>query len=271
VNDEAIDDTDDPIDDTNDRVDGTDDPIDDTNDRVDDTDDPIDDTNDRVDDTDNPIDDTNDRVDDTDDPIDDTNDPVDDTGDVNDSMNSTIARYRAELLKWNARVNLIGPEAREHLDDHIAEAIAAAEILKPQGEVLDFGSGGGLPAIPMAILSPDAHFHLVEADQKKWAFLKHVVRECGLKAQVHGDRLQRLLGRFPANLRFSLVTSRAVGAPEEWVPSLKDHLGDGARIALFQGTPDVPPISGFEEQPAVKLPRGESNYLALLTFHVEQS
>jgi len=180
-----------------------------------------------------------------------------------------LAIYKSELLKWNAKVNLIGPEAREHLDEHIAEAIAAAGILKPKGEVLDFGSGGGLPAIPMAILSPDARFHLVEADQKKWAFLKHVVRECGLNSQVHGDRLQRLLGRLPATLRFSLVTSRAVGAPEEWVPSLKNHLEPGARIALFQGTADAPRISSFEEQPAVKLPRGESNYLVLLTFHVE--
>jgi len=182
-----------------------------------------------------------------------------------------LAIYQSELLKWNAKVNLIGPEAREHLDEHIAEAIAAARILKPKGEVLDFGSGGGLPAIPMAIVSSEARFHLVEADQKKWAFLKHVVRECGLNSLVYGDRLARLLGRLPANLRFSLVVSRAVGNPEEWVPSLKDHLADDARVALFQGTPDAPDIAGFHRQAAVKLPRGESNYLAMLAFHVEQS
>ena len=176
--------------------------------------------------------------------------------------------YRTELLKWNQRVNLIGPEARAHLDEHIQEALAAAEILKPAGNVLDVGSGGGLPAIPMAIVSPEARFHLVEADQKKWAFLKHVVRECGLNAVVHGDRLQRLLGRLP---RFSLVVSRAVGFAEEWVPLLGEHLEDGARVALFQGTPDAPEIAGFRREPAVRLPRGSSNYLAMLTFHVEHS
>ena|ERR1051325_4269683 len=185
-------------------------------------------------------------------------------------MNSRIARYKSELLKWNAKVNLIGPEARANLDEHIEEAIAAAEILQPRGEVLDFGSGGGLPAIPMAIVSPRTRFHLVEADQKKWAFLKHVVRECGLNSLVYGDRLARLLGRLPADLRFSLVVSRAVGNPEEWVPSLKSHLEDGARVALFQGTPDAPEIAGFRRENAVRLPRGESNYLAMLMFHVEQ-
>ena len=184
-------------------------------------------------------------------------------------MSDQLLTYKSELLKWTAKVNLIGPEAREHLDEHIAEALAAAELLKPRGEVLDFGSGGGLPAIPMAIASPEARFHLVEADQKKWAFLKHVVRECGLNSLVYGDRLARLLARLPQDLRFSLVVSRAVGEPEQWVPTLKGHLENGARVALFQGSPDAPAIAGFSAEEAVRLPRGESNYLKVLVFHVE--
>jgi 16S rRNA (guanine527-N7)-methyltransferase len=182
---------------------------------------------------------------------------------------SSLDLYKSELLKWNARVNLIGPEATENLDEHIAEAVAAAEILRPEREVMDFGSGGGLPAIPMAIVAPEARFHLVEADQKKWAFLKHIVRECGLSSRVYGDRLSRLLPRLPPDLRFSLVVSRAVGNPEEWVPLLKEHLEDGARIALFQGSPDAPEIAGFTRGEAIPLPRGESNYLVVVTFHVE--
>lgn len=184
-------------------------------------------------------------------------------------MTDRLLLYKSELLKWTAKVNLIGPEAVANLDEHIAEAVAAAEILKPAGEVMDFGSGGGLPAIPMAIVAPDARFHLVEADQKKWAFLKHVVRECGLNSLVYGDRLSRLLQRLPTDLRFSLVVSRAVGNPEEWVPTLKDHLEPGARVALFQGTPEAPEIAGFRAERAVPLPRGESNYLVTLLFHVE--
>ncbi len=184
-------------------------------------------------------------------------------------MDDRLAFYKSELLRWTAKVNLIGPEAVEHVDAHIAEALAAAEILAPTGEVMDFGSGGGLPAIPMAIVAPAARFHLVEADQKKWAFLKHIVRECGLSSQVYGDRLARLLPRFPDELRFSLVVSKAVGYPEEWVPSLKGHLENGARIALFQGSPDAPEIPGFTREQAIRLPRGESNYLVVLTFHVE--
>src|SRR5258707_15173750 len=122
-------------------------------------------------------------------------------------MTNALGIYKKELLKWSERVNLVGPEARENLDAHVDEALAAAAILQPRGNVLDFGSGAGLPAIPMAIASPEARFHLVEADQKKWAFLKHVVRECGLSAVIYGDRLAAVLKRFPTDLRFSLVTS----------------------------------------------------------------
>jgi len=177
--------------------------------------------------------------------------------------------YKRLLLTWTEKINLIGPEARKNVDEHIAEAVAAAEMLRPAGEVLDFGSGGGLPAIPMAIVSGDARFHLVEADQKKWAFLKHVTRECSLNAVIYGDRLQQALKRFPPGLLFSLVTSRAVGKPEEWVPSMKAHLADGARVALFQSSPETPAMPGFRFNDAVRLPRGEENWLVTLTFHVE--
>lgn len=186
-------------------------------------------------------------------------------------MNARLETYKRELLAWNERVNLVGPEVVEHLDDHVAEAVAAAELLRPCGDVLDFGSGGGLPAIPMAIVAEEARFHLVEADKKKWAFLKHVTRECGLNAIIYGDRLQAALPRFPSTLEFSLVTSRAVGSPEEWVPMLSGRMKRGGRVALFQGSPEVAPISGFDRGDVFRLPRGSSNYLVTLMFHVEQT
>jgi len=172
--------------------------------------------------------------------------------------------YKRLLLAWNEKINLIGPEARENLDAHIEEALSAASILEPRGNVLDFGSGGGLPAIPMAIASPEAVFHLVESDQKKSAFLKRAVRECRLNAVVHGDRLARVLTRFPPSLRFSLVTSRAVGKPHEWLPLLAPWMADDGRVALFQGPAEAPSIASFRAGQSFPLMRGH-----LVTFHVE--
>ena len=177
-----------------------------------------------------------------------------------------LDQYKSLLLSWDDRMNLIGPEARQNLDVHIKEALEAAEILRPAGDVLDFGSGGGLPAIPMAIAFPSARFHLVEANQKKWAFLKHVVRACQLNAVVYGDRLDRVLNRLPPELTFSLVTSRAVGKPEEWLPTLASRMTPNGRAALFEGSAELPPIAGFRKDTAHRLPRGY-----LVTFHVEQA
>lgn len=174
-----------------------------------------------------------------------------------------IATYKELLLTWNQKVNLIGPEATRNIDEHIDEALEAAELLKPTGEVLDFGSGGGLPAIPMAIAAPEARFHLVEVDQKKWSFLKWAARECQLNCVVHGDRLQRLIPRLSPATRFDLVTSRAVGRPEEWLGLLTPFLGETSRVALFQGD-DAASVPGFAVENVHRLNRGTSNYLVVL-------
>ncbi|MCM2313878.1 MAG: class I SAM-dependent methyltransferase [Thermoanaerobaculia bacterium] len=179
---------------------------------------------------------------------------------------AALRTYRDELLRWTVKINLIGPEARKNIDAHIDEAVAAAEILQPEGEVLDFGSGGGLPAIPMAIVSPNARFHLVESDQRKWAFLKHAVRACALNSVVHGDRLQRALEKLDPEIRFSLVTSRAVGRPEEWVPLVREKLTADGRVALFERSPEPPRLAGFPLETAHRLPRGEDNFLVILRF-----
>lgn len=191
------------------------------------------------------------------------------------AMDDTAAKlelYKDLLLKWGAKMNLVGPEARRNLDEHIAEAVEAATHLDLAGEALDFGSGGGLPAIPLAILGGERlRFHLVEADQKKWAFLKTAVRECGLNCLVYGDRLANVVPQLKASLRFDLVTSRAVGYPETWLPLLVPRLGSGGSVALFQSTADAPDIAGLEPAAVHRLSRGDSNYLVIMKmFHVEQ-
>jgi 16S rRNA (guanine527-N7)-methyltransferase len=176
-------------------------------------------------------------------------------------------KFRDLLLEWGRTINLVGPEVLSHPDEHISEAVAAAEHLRPAGECLDFGSGGGLPAIPMAIAAGDAaRFHLVEADVKKWSFLKRAVRECELKCVVHGDRLAAVLQRLPPQQRFTLVTSRAVGYPERWVPLLSERLAARGHIALFQGSPELPSSLSARDIDVFLLPRGTANYL--VTFDV---
>lgn len=173
-------------------------------------------------------------------------------------------RFEELLRAWTERVNLIGPEARRNLRDHIDEAREAGQLLRPTGNCLDFGSGGGLPAIPIAIDFPDARFTLVEADQKKWAFLKHVGRECALKLRVLGDRLETLVADGALGGPFETVTSRAVGYAEQWLPLLSPAIAEGGRVALFESSDSAPEIAGFECESATRLQRGTNNYLIVL-------
>lgn len=78
---------------------------------------------------------------------------------------------------WNARINLISRKDIEHLyARHILHSLAIAKIMPFQAEahILDLGTGGGFPGIPLAILFPHTHFHLVDAIQKKINVVSHI-------------------------------------------------------------------------------------------------
>jgi 16S rRNA (guanine527-N7)-methyltransferase len=97
------------------------------------------------------------------------------------------------LLAWTEHVNLTGirePDAvaREHLLDSLAGVTVLAEIEAPT--VIDLGSGGGFPGIPLAIALPAARIRLVESIGKKARFLGVAVRELGLASRVEVDHVR---------------------------------------------------------------------------------
>lgn len=115
--------------------------------------------------------------------------------------------YLDLLEKWNARLNLTAIlEPEEILHRHFIECIFAAQRL-PGGiyTLLDFGSGGGFPGIPIALCRPEIHVTLGESQAKKSAFLREAVRMLGiLNAEVYNGRIEGL------NQTFQAVTLRAV-------------------------------------------------------------
>lgn len=114
--------------------------------------------------------------------------------------------YFSLFVRWNAKINLSAIRDEEGIRSrHLVESIACARAL-PEGiaDLLDFGSGAGLPGIPIALCRPQIAVTLAESQGKKAAFLREAVRALGISAQVHAERAETL------EARFDCVTLRAV-------------------------------------------------------------
>ena len=96
-----------------------------------------------------------------------------------------LKSYHGELLKFNARLNLISKNTERDADEqHFADCMRAVEIVLKQnvpGKVYDIGSGNGLPGLIFAIMDPTREYSLVESDSRKAEFLKHVADTLKLK------------------------------------------------------------------------------------------
>jgi 16S rRNA (guanine527-N7)-methyltransferase len=148
-----------------------------------------------------------------------------------------LASYGNLLLHWNTRLSLtaIRDEA-ELIERHLMEGVFAA-IHHPSGRLaLDFGSGTGIPGIPIAICRENLRVTLAEAQRKKAAFLQEVVRVLGLRVVVHPGRAETL-----ARGTFDAVWMRAVEKSAAMLPLAATLIAPGGSLCLL-GTGAAPPI-----------------------------
>jgi 16S rRNA (guanine527-N7)-methyltransferase len=127
-----------------------------------------------------------------------------------------IQRYAELLLEWNRTVNLTGARTLEQVEALIADADALiAASWTGITSVIDIGSGGGLPAVPLALLMPRVRFTLLEANARKCAFLEHVAGTLGLNnVVVAAGRAEELGHKAQLREQFDRAISRAAARPE---------------------------------------------------------
>jgi len=147
-----------------------------------------------------------------------------------------LANYLDLLVKWNRVYNLtaIHDEAKL-VSHHVLDSLAVVRHL-PDGNIVDVGSGAGLPGIPIAISCPDRVVVLLDSNHKKGAFLKQATAELGLAStQVVIERVETYR---PAEL-FKTVISRAFSDLTDFV-KLAGHLcaSNGVMIAMKGLRPD---------------------------------
>jgi 16S rRNA (guanine527-N7)-methyltransferase len=134
---------------------------------------------------------------------------------------------------WNAQINVISRKDMDHLyEKHVLHSLGIAKVMQfvDDTEVLDVGTGGGFPGIPLAILFPNVKFHLVDSIGKKIKVVEEVSKALGLKnltAEHH--RAEKVSGTF------DFVVSRAVTRMAPFVEWIKNKINKNHYNPLDNG------------------------------------
>lgn len=143
-----------------------------------------------------------------------------------------LAEYVALLEHWNSRMNLTSVRDREtFVRLHLGECLCCAQRL-PTGAttVLDWGSGAGLPGIPIQIARPNLAVTLAESRTRKAAFLREAVRTLGLsRTTVYAGRAEDL----PTGVAFDVVTLRAVDRMDQVLKAVLPRMATGGQCCVL--------------------------------------
>jgi 16S rRNA (guanine527-N7)-methyltransferase len=151
--------------------------------------------------------------------------------------------YYQLLAKWNAKINLtafrLTPEGEDQAIDRllIEPVVAARYIPENARTLLDAGSGGGSPAIPLKLASSNLALRMVEVKTRKAVFLREAVRALNLRdAEVETSRFEELLPRAELHEALDLVSIRAVRIETRTLNTLQAFLRPGGKLLLFRGS-----------------------------------
>lgn len=129
--------------------------------------------------------------------------------DFSEGQLEQFAALQKLYAEWNQKINVISRKDLDYFyEHHVLHSLAiATQFDFPDGyEIMDLGTGGGFPGIPLAIFFPQVHFHLVDSINKKLKVIEAVVAETGLKnVTVQHSRAEDIHNR-----KFDIVMSRAV-------------------------------------------------------------
>ncbi len=151
---------------------------------------------------------------------------------VSDEQREQLEAYCKLLWSWNERMNLT---RHTHFDlfvrRDLLDSLQLAQLLEPNEEVLDIGTGGGVPGVLVAILRPDVQMSLCDSVTKKAKAVDEIVHELGLKIPVHATRVQDVLEDFT----FDSLVARAVGPLPKLCQWLQDYWHCFGRLLAIKG------------------------------------
>jgi 16S rRNA (guanine527-N7)-methyltransferase len=161
---------------------------------------------------------------------------------VSPELADALERYFFLLTRWNAKINLTSLKLESNGDDEamdrllIEPVVAARYVGALTQTAIDIGSGGGSPALPLALACPRLSIRLVESKTRKAVFLREAIRELALtRVTVETSRFEELLTRPELHEGLDLVTIRAVRVEPRTLVSLQAFLRPAGQLFLFRG------------------------------------
>ncbi len=146
--------------------------------------------------------------------------------------------HARELLHWNTKMNLTAiTSAKDVAEKHFLDTLAASQFLIQAGRIMDIGSGGGFPGIPLKITCPNLDLTMVDAVRKKVSFLNHVIRAADLSGITALHARMELLAKDPQHShRYDAVTARGFANLEKLADLALPMLTPGGSIFALKGS-----------------------------------
>jgi 16S rRNA (guanine527-N7)-methyltransferase len=154
---------------------------------------------------------------------------------ITDTSWTALRQYTGLLREWNGKINLVSRKDMDRLETkHLAHCLTITHFLRlmPKAQILDVGTGGGLPGIPLAICYPQARFTLMDSIGKKVMVLEDMVEKLGLQnVEVRRGRVEEM----PKRRSFDFVIGRAVTALPTFFNWVNNKIRKGSRNSPANG------------------------------------
>ena len=162
---------------------------------------------------------------------------------LSDEQQLQLLYYLQQLLFWNKAYNLTAiKDDQQALIKHIFDSLSIVPFL-PAGDLLDIGTGAGLPAVIVAICQPQRAVTALDSNQKKIRFIKQVASELGLK------NLTPVASRIEAHAgSYQVITSRAFASLVDFVTHSQSKLADNGIICAMKGVEPVDEIQALQNE-----------------------
>lgn len=179
---------------------------------------------------------------------------------LNSEQKRKMLVHLEKLAKWNKKLNLTAiTDMEQMIVQHLLDSLSVYPFIKP-GRLLDIGTGGGFPGLPLAILDPDLEVTLLDTRGRRVEFLRNVVLTLGLKnVSLINSRVED----YRPSLKFDTLTTRAFSSLPDMLKLTQELQHPGCRLAALKGKMPVEEIDSLlpEVQRSVRVEKIDVPFL----------